>query len=201
MDENENLTLEDYGMLELVFLQLAHDEMGRLFSLDGIREDRTAFIERKEVQEAFSSSFRALKRSMTYNFGEKAYTDTLDMMADIADELEAYVNIIYYSYTSLLCNKITYKDYEPMARMLTLTTLIRISNIFYMKALNKPNKRTVNIIKKIAAFSDKFKIKMFATSKLEFDTTEVAKQIKNILNTALKKTREYENKVQSTVCD
>lgn len=199
--DTEKLTIEDQGRLELVFLQLAYDEMGRLFSIKEIKEDRKTFIERKEVQEAFSSSFRALKRSMTSNFGEEVYNETMDMMADIADDLEAYVDIIYKSYVSLLCNKITYKDYEPMARTLTLTTLIKISNVFFMNVMHSYNKRTAAIIQKLDKFTEKFKIKMFATSKLEFNTADVSMQIQKILKTALKKTREYENKVQSTVCD
>lgn len=199
--DTSGMTFEDQGRLELVFLQLADDEMYKLFSIPRIKEDRTSFVERKEVQEAFSASFRALKRSMTINFGEDAYYETMEMMADMADELEEYVNTIYNCYLSMLCNKIAYKDYEPMARTLTLTTLIKISGVFYLNAMREYNKRTMNIIDKLDKFTDVFKIKMFSTAKAEFDTTEVSRQIQNILKAALKKSKEYENKVQSTVCD
>lgn len=189
-----DMSINDMAKMELLFLQLAYDEMALLFNIGRIKENRRTIVPRAEVREAFNSAFKAIKRNLMQSCGEYAYTIAMDMMADLADELEAHVTIVRNAYLAQCCNKMAYCEYLPMAHTLTLETLLKMSYSIFKNLANYENRRIKAIISKMREFTDSYVVKMFAGNSLVFDTTEVSAAIERLLEVSYAMVRKYEPK-------
>lgn len=177
--DNNALTAEKIGMIELVLLQLANDYWIRLSNIPKVRNGK-GHAERLIVGSAFNECYKTLKRDIISLDGKEAYDSLMESIVDNADNLAIYVDTLYNCYYSECVSKMKIDCCEEMSLNLTISTLLKLSNSMCRMCLKKDNNKTMNVISAFDKFSDKQTVYMLSDN-FCFNSKNITKHIEYIL--------------------
>lgn len=169
-------------------LQIAQDLCVEFFNMDFVKQ-RCKKADRLMTLSDFDNINKKIRQKMD----KSVYEILQDKICEFSDEMSCYVDLIHNSFLEDAVKKFRYESCEPLAKSLTLTTIMQCADSIFIIMAKARSGRIKSIIERLIKIGGDIKVSALNES-AEIDTTNAEKTLRTFLKTLESKSIEYVDK-------
>ena len=180
---------EKYWTFEIAcLLQIAQDLCVEFFNMEFVKNGCKKADRLMTLYE-----FDIINKKIRQRMDKHDFEKLQEYICNLTDEMSCYVDSMYNSFLEDAVKKFRYQSCAPLAKSLTITTIMQCANSIFILMTKGESGRIKSIMDRMRKIGGDIKISAL-NEEADIDTTKAEIALKTFLNTLEKKSIEYVDK-------